>query len=178
VCLAQLALNSGLIEKLRDEMDQTNLLSIDKEMDYKKLSQLPFLNAIYNETLRFDSSKAIPRYAHDEIKCGEINVPARTTIVVDLEGMHRSKLFGENPEKFNPMRFLSDSGKSLKINEYPFVPFSTGARRCPAMPTTPRIFKLILTVKNFELLPTQDSNATLTFVPVASKVKQQALRKA
>lgn len=171
VGLSQLAKNPEIIKNLRIEMEKTNLFENNEEITNQMLSKLTFLNAIYEETLRFDSTKVIPRFSKDVIKHGTVHLPPRTTIVVDYEGVLQSNQFGENLDKFDPTRFLSSEKDEEKkvtptLGKFPFIPFSTGKRACPGMSITPRIYKITLAyiIHQFDVEITSQKDH-MTFTP-------------
>jgi hypothetical protein len=186
ICLEKFAEQPQLAEKLREEIEKVSLFSEEKEFDFSVYNSMQFLDACYREALRCKSTAAAPRYSENKIKLGKAQAPARTTIIIDFAGMRNNKIFGEKLEVFSPMRFLSgvDQGQTLdekkatlpKLNEYPLLPFSTGERRCPAMPISIRIFKLMLTylVCNFDLeaKKNEDNEISMTFTPKSQKSLQ------
>lgn len=55
-------------------------------------------------------------------------IPAGSHVVPLINGVHMDPTLWDNPEKFNPDRFLDSEGKVHKP-EY-FIPFGVGRRRC------------------------------------------------
>ncbi|KAF8993228.1 cytochrome P450 [Cyathus striatus] len=89
---------------------------------------------VYNETLRMiPPVPAIPKYTteHTTFKVGnihgntqEIDVPKNSSIIISVAGVHYNPKYWDEPEKFNPERFLDNWPR------YAFMPFSGGARIC------------------------------------------------
>lgn len=55
-------------------------------------------------------------------------IPADTSIVVSIFGMHRDEKYYDNPREFRPERF-SEEEKSKQTN-YTYIPFGLGPRYC------------------------------------------------
>ncbi|XP_030513543.1 ent-kaurene oxidase, chloroplastic-like [Rhodamnia argentea] len=74
------------------------------------LSQLPYLNAAFHETLRKHSPVPIipPRYAHEDTQLGGYFVAARSQIAINIYGCNMDKDKYEKPEEWMPERFLDE----------------------------------------------------------------------
>ena len=55
-------------------------------------------------------------------------MPEGCTVIVTPMGLHRNPDVWEDPDTFDPDRFLSDS--NTKKNPFAYVPFSAGPRNC------------------------------------------------
>ncbi|XP_076927030.1 ent-kaurene oxidase-like isoform X2 [Bidens hawaiensis] len=93
------------------------------------LAQLPYITAIIHETLRRHSPvPIIPlRYVHEDTVLGGYHVPARTEIAVNIYGCNMEKNVWENPEEWNPERFMK---KDKPIDFQRTMAFGGGKRVC------------------------------------------------
>ncbi|KAH7031686.1 cytochrome P450 [Microdochium trichocladiopsis] len=113
-------------------------------MDFKTLSQLPYLNAVVKETLRagFPISSRLPMIAHETMQFQEWEIPAYTAMSVN----HRGLLFDEtvfpDPHAFKPERWL-DTEHPIDAKRY-FVPFGKGSRGCPGREFATHLIRLML----------------------------------
>ncbi|PQM39593.1 ent-kaurene oxidase chloroplastic-like [Prunus yedoensis var. nudiflora] len=84
-----------------------NVCGSDKITE-EHLSQLPYLNAVFHETLRKHSpaSVALLRYAHEDTQLGGYYIPAGTEVALNIYGCNRDKNEWESPEEWKPERFL------------------------------------------------------------------------
>ena len=109
-----------------------------------------------------DAPVVVPRYTTTGITYNAVTIPPRTTIFFDLLAANKGNGFWNNPNDFAPSRFLKTDGLEEKtkkekdghtITQYPFLPFSTGKRMCPAFKLTEYIFKSFIatTIRNFDL---------------------------
>ncbi|KAJ6812870.1 ent-kaurene oxidase 2 [Iris pallida] len=94
------------------------------------LQQMPYLNAVFHETLRFHSPVPIipPRYIHEDTQLGGYNVPAGTEITINLYACNMDKKDWDEPGVWNPERFLSS--KYDQMDMYKTMAFGGGKRVC------------------------------------------------
>ncbi len=55
-------------------------------------------------------------------------IPAGTTIVIFIYGVHHDSRFYSNPDEWNPQNF--DSDRVTNRHSYSFIPFGIGPRMC------------------------------------------------
>ena len=74
---------------------------------------MEYLAAVVNETLRLRTP--VPLYRQKVIQDGNIlgyNVPSGSIIVISLYTLHRNPDYWEEPETFNPDRFIEPGKKN------------------------------------------------------------------
>ncbi|XP_071573442.1 cytochrome P450 4C1-like [Temnothorax nylanderi] len=126
--LMLLAEHKDIQDRVRNEVN-TAFQENGKKFNIKLLQNLTYLNRCIKETLRlYPSVFLISRVAGKDVKLQSYLVPARTTVVLNIYGVHRDPNFWPNPETFDPDRFLPERFK----NHHPFsyLPFSAGQRNC------------------------------------------------
>lgn len=141
VCLSKIATGeSGQQKDLEDEL--RGLVGEDDTISQQSIKKLPVLDAFYKESVRFDAPTVVPRYTSREIVQGDLTIPAKTMMIFDMGSLSKGEDLWTNPEDFDPSRFLEGGEtSSRKPNEFPFLPFSTGSRMCPAFAITEVMFK-------------------------------------
>lgn len=90
------------------------------------VGKLPFIRAIIDETLRlYPPAGIISRTAqtHDTL-CGR-EVRPGDTVMIPIYALHRHEMLWEDPDSFNPERFLGQ-----KPDRYAYLPFGDGPRIC------------------------------------------------
>ncbi|GAB4825710.1 hypothetical protein Ancab_008583 [Ancistrocladus abbreviatus] len=94
------------------------------------LSNLPYLGAIFHETLRKHTPAAlIPlRYVHEDTHIGGYHIPARSEVCVNLHGCNMDENEWKNPKVWNPKRFLVDEYEPQDL--YKTMAFGGGKRVC------------------------------------------------
>ncbi|CAG2113708.1 unnamed protein product, partial [Medioppia subpectinata] len=101
------------------------------EFTYEKLSQLKYLNAVINETIRLAPSLTrIQRECLSDYKLGNtgITIPAGTSVEIYPYAIHRDPDFWPNPNDFIPDRFLEPTH-----HPYAYIPFGGGPRGDPSV---------------------------------------------
>lgn len=131
-----LCLNADVQTRLRQEI-RNSLPSIDDvevSMTAQTLDGLPYLHAVCNEILRVNPPVPITlREAGKDTTILGTFVPKGTRILLTPWAVNTSTtLWGENPEKFNPDRWMG-SGKTNRggaDSNYSFLTFLHGPRSC------------------------------------------------
>ncbi|XP_058073925.1 ent-kaurene oxidase, chloroplastic isoform X2 [Magnolia sinica] len=94
------------------------------------LSQLPYLNAVFHETLRKHSPvPVIPlRYAHEDTQLGGYHIPAGSQIAINIYGCNNDKNEWDEPGEWKPERFLILKNDSMDL--FKTMAFGGGKRVC------------------------------------------------
>ena len=107
-----LAQHPDVQEKLRREVEET---LEERQVCWETYDSMEYLVAVVNETLRLRTPA--PIYRRQAIQNDNIlgyNVPSGSMIVVSLYALHRNPEYWEEPETFNPDRFL-EPGKKIEF---------------------------------------------------------------
>ncbi|PWZ03049.1 cytochrome P450 [Testicularia cyperi] len=126
-----LATHPDKMRKLQAELD-AELQHAEEVPLHSDVQELPYLQAVLSESLRYHSTSAIglPRIIPEggATVCGE-KFPAGTTLSVPAFTIHRDKsVFGEDANEYNPDRWLAPDAR--KNFDKAFIPFSVGPRAC------------------------------------------------
>lgn len=128
--------NPEVQTRLREEI-RANIPSISAEkptIDAATIDNLPYLNAVCNEILRFHPSvpTTIRTAVKDTTLAGKV-VPKGTFLIISPEILnHMEELWGPEADKFNPDRWMGPG----KVNtggansHYAFLTFLAGPRSC------------------------------------------------
>uniref|UniRef100_A0ACD5UDZ4 Uncharacterized protein n=1 Tax=Avena sativa TaxID=4498 RepID=A0ACD5UDZ4_AVESA len=94
------------------------------------LPRLPYLNAVFHETLRRHSPVALlpPRLVHETTTLAGYEVPAGTEVIINVHGCNMSKEEWDEPEEWRPERFLD--GRFDAADMYKTIAFGAGRRIC------------------------------------------------
>nr|WCC58139.1 cytochrome P450 [Pharsalia antennata] len=131
ICFALMALANE--EKIQEEILQEIedvLGDSDKLPTYSDLAEMKFLERCIKECLRlYPSVPLIARVAGEDIKTttGYI-IPKGCDMNIYIYDLHRSPQYWEDPEKFDPNRFLPEN--IAKRHPFAYLPFSAGFRNC------------------------------------------------
>ncbi|KAJ9567375.1 hypothetical protein OSB04_003341 [Centaurea solstitialis] len=104
----ELARNPKRQDRLYEEI--RNVCGSEKITE-EKLCKMPYLSAVFHETLRRHSPVSIIplRYVHENTVLGGYHVPAGTELAINIYGCNMEKEIWENPEEWNPERFLAEN---------------------------------------------------------------------
>lgn len=113
-------------EKIRSEGEQ---VYGDREPRYEDIQKLTYTRAVMLETLRlYPPAWALMRTTVEEDEIGGYKIEPGDKIVLSPYMVHHSPKYWDDPEKFNPARFLP--GNIKKRVKYSYLPFGAGKRFC------------------------------------------------
>ncbi|XP_019429797.1 PREDICTED: ent-kaurene oxidase, chloroplastic-like isoform X2 [Lupinus angustifolius] len=119
-------------DKIRQERlykDIKNVCGNEKFND-DYISKIPYLGAIFHETIRKHSPAPIVplRSAEEDTQIGGYHIPAGSQIAINIYGCNMDKKEWENPEQWNPERFLDEKYDPNDL--YKTMAFGAGKRVC------------------------------------------------
>lgn len=123
-------------QKLLAELD-----SLGENPDSNAILKLPYLNAVYCETLRIYPVAMLTfrrEVASPVTLCGHELEPG-VGVMGSIYSLHQNEDLYPEPKKFRPERFLE-----RQFSPYEFIPFGGGTRRCIGMALAQFEMKLIL----------------------------------
>ncbi|XP_021911763.1 ent-kaurene oxidase, chloroplastic-like [Carica papaya] len=96
----------------------------------EQLSQLPYLNGVFHETLRkHNPAPLVPlRYVHEDTQLGGYYIPSGCEIAINIYGCNMNKRQWESPEKWIPERFLDEKFNIIDLQKT--MAFGAGRRVC------------------------------------------------
>ena len=121
--LYELALNHDLQNKLRKEINE-KLDENDGKISYDLLSQMKYLDMVFNEGLRkYPPINVVTRKCTKEYKIPNSNlvIPKDTQVTIPVYSIQRDPKYFADPENFDPERFNDENIK--KIKPFTFLPF-------------------------------------------------------
>ncbi|NJK38529.1 MAG: cytochrome P450 [Oscillatoriales cyanobacterium RM2_1_1] len=133
------------------------------------LAQLPYLNAVCQETLRIHPIALIsqPRVVREPVELEGYCFPPGTILVPCIHLAHRRSQVFPQPEQFEPERFLQS-----KFSPYEYFPFGGGNRSCIGMALSLFEMKLVLAtlLSHYQLeltegKPVRPTRRGITIVP-------------
>lgn len=117
-------------KKLQDEVDKVVDRSRLATMDDQ--SRLPYVMAFIQEVMRFTSfvPVTIPHSTTTDTSINGYPIPKGTVIFINQWSLNHDPTKWDQPEIFNPKRFLDDNGELNKDLASNVLIFSMGKRRC------------------------------------------------
>ncbi|KAJ4773534.1 Cytochrome P450 [Rhynchospora pubera] len=123
-----LSTNHEWQERLRDEvLRECGTEAPNADM----LSKLKLVNLVLLEVLRlYTPAGLVGRTTSQDMELGNIKLLKGTTVVVPISILHRDKdIWGQDADKFNPLRFENGLSKAAK-HPNAFLSFAGGPRVC------------------------------------------------
>ncbi|OXA80058.1 Cytochrome P450 [Flavobacterium aquidurense] len=162
--------NPEVQEKIFKEVTEVELQTNDIA---EQLQKMPYTNAVLNESMRlYPPAWITDRQNVEDDIIGDYNIKKGTLIGVSFYELHRNPKYWENPEEFNPERFL---GEQKKQSIQYFYPFGAGPRMCIGAGFA--IYEMCLTISHIVKKYTIESvtsdikfNPLITLKPVGVEV--------
>ena len=119
--------NPDVADRLHAELDAA--VPRDQAPTLEHLKRLPYTMQVIKEVLRlYPPSPAQPRDPTIDHDLGGVLVPAGTYLLVFPYATHRHPDFWDEPERFDPDRFLP--GREVGRHPFAYYPFGGGQRVC------------------------------------------------
>ncbi|GME96566.1 unnamed protein product [Ambrosiozyma monospora] len=140
----ELASHPEMQSRLQKELKEFNNGNFKSTSDlssfeYSEIEYLPYMNAIINETFRIYAAipgqepRIVPKGGLRLKSLNDVIVPQATVVTMQPWSLHRQPHIFENPEKFNPERWLIEDESKLKLMIKNMMHFGSGARMCVGM---------------------------------------------
>ena len=121
-----LARNPEVERELHRELDTVLAGRDPSPADYPRL---PYTEMVLAESMRLrPPSWGIGRYAVEDVRIGEWDVPKRGLVLVSQWVTHRDPRFWPDPQRFDPLRFTPEAKAARPKMAY--FPFGGGPRLC------------------------------------------------
>lgn len=106
------------------------ILKVESESEnvVEQLQKMTYINAVLNESMRlYPPAWITDRQNVEDDVLGKFTIKKDTLIGVSFYELHRNPKYWDNPDQFNPNRFL---GEQKKHSMQYFYPFGAGPRMC------------------------------------------------
>ena len=146
-----LAKHPEYIASIRKEINE---VCADKDIDYVDLHNMKHTINVLNEVLRlYPPFWMIDRIALDDDEFNGIKIPAGSSVLPYIYGVHHNSAYWEDPHRFNPARF------EHKIHPFAHIPFGGGPRVCIGqnMALMQILLVLVSVIKQYDFKITDDA---------------------
>ncbi|ELU17903.1 hypothetical protein CAPTEDRAFT_104679 [Capitella teleta] len=162
IYLNTISKNPRVQEKLQEEVD--NVVGSERMVSLDDKEKMPYTQATMLELLRYASvvPLGVPRTSNEDTIIQGHNIPAGSTVLMNLYHLHHDEEFWMNPYEFQPERFLNDDGGLVSAshpNRRHLMPFGAGLRVCLGeILAKSRLFLVIASLtQKFDILPGESS---------------------
>jgi cytochrome P450 len=122
----ELGRNPGVLKRIEQELAE---VLGDRAITVDDLPKVPYLAATIDETMRLHPPAYMTgREVLRDIKIGGHDIPAKSTLLIYIRGIHRRSEYFPSPLAFKPERMLPDAKKARPRHHY--LPFGAGPRVC------------------------------------------------
>lgn len=146
-------------EKLYTEVKNTigNRVPSIEDVD-----ELVYTRATLFETLRLSALPFLPRFSLEDDMIKDYAIKKHDRILVPIFYMHKLSQYWDNPEGFEPARFLQPLDNNYR---FVYLAFSSGPRGCPgrnfALLQSTLILAMLVQRYKFQLVPHQSDNSEI-----------------
>jgi len=130
--MSELLRNPPVLKKLQNELER--VVGMGRMVQESDLPRLVYLQAVVKETLRLHppGPLSLPRISMERCNLLGYEIPGGTHLLVNIWAIGRDpKLWGEDAESFKPERFIVAGFLDTKVENFEWIPFGAGRRRCP-----------------------------------------------
>ncbi|XP_070540854.1 cytochrome P450 26A1-like isoform X2 [Ptychodera flava] len=129
--LVYLYQNPHIIEKIRRELDEHQLLDDECQLTFGTIVQLKYVSCVVKEILRI--SPPVGAGYRKVIKTFELEgkqVPVGWTVVFSIRETQKYATNFTKPDEFDPDRFMPDREEDKQGDRFNYIPFGGGPRGC------------------------------------------------
>ncbi|MEM7538120.1 MAG: cytochrome P450 [Chloroflexota bacterium] len=146
-------------QKMQEEADRV-LGDATILTDEAKVRELPYIDAVAHETMRFKPVAAVLSVeCNEDVVLGDLALPKGSVITtLPRSGAMRPDSF-EQPDDFQPDRWLDVSRQVAAQQRKSFIPFGSGPRLCPGRSLALYEIRMAMAMlcRNFDVLPAKES---------------------
>ena len=131
----EIAVNPDVHVRLQEEIDSV-LKNCKGEPTYNEINNMPYMDAVINEAMRlYPVAALLDRICKNKFELPPslpgkepVTLEPGTNVWIPVYSIQRDPNNYENPEKFDPERFLGKN--KISANATTFIPFGIGPRMC------------------------------------------------
>ena len=130
--LYHLAVNPGVQDKLRSEINEAIETNSRKKTLYEIAHSIEYLDCVIKEAQRLNPPAGLAtRECDEDYDLNGIHITKGTEIQIPIYALHHDPDAWDNPEKFDPERFRGPAKDTH--HAFQFLPFGAGPRNCIGM---------------------------------------------
>ncbi|XP_034235918.1 probable cytochrome P450 4ac1 [Thrips palmi] len=134
----------------------------ERDVSIEDIPKLKYMERFLKEVMRmFPPGAVIGRQCYGQTTLWGHEIPANTTIAINIFSAHRDPRHWSEPGRFDPDRFLPDAARNR--HPYAYMPFSAGSRNCIGGTYAMYLMTTLLCsmIRDFSVLPVDDGHVDL-----------------
>ncbi|ONI13691.1 hypothetical protein PRUPE_4G238600 [Prunus persica] len=130
--IAEMIKNPRVMNMAQNEVRE--LFNRKGQVDETCIREMKYLNLVIKETLRLHppGPLLLPRECGEKCEIDGYEIPVKSKVIVNAWAIGRDPNYWNEPESFNPNRFL-DNSIDYKGTNFEYIPFGAGRRMCPGV---------------------------------------------
>jgi cytochrome P450 len=113
-------------QRIRDEVTS---VSGGRPITAENIERLPLTQRVLKESLRlYPAAPVVTRVPRETVTLAGVTLAPGTLIIMPIFAIHRHRRLWQDPDRFDPNRFLPEHEKTYKRTQ--FMPFGFGPRTC------------------------------------------------
>ncbi|WP_328724242.1 cytochrome P450 [Streptomyces sp. NBC_00259] len=104
----------------------------DRPVTITDVPQLQTIRRVLDEAMRLHGVTLLMRRTTASVELAGVTLPAGTEVAFSLYALHRDPDRFENPDTFDPDRWLPERQQAAGIGRKEFIPFGSGSHKCIA----------------------------------------------
>ncbi|XP_044463354.1 premnaspirodiene oxygenase-like [Mangifera indica] len=130
--MCEMMKNTRVLQKAQTEVRE--VFNKKGKINETSIDEMKFLKLVVKETLRLHppAPLLIPRECREQCVINGVDIPIKTRVIVNVWAIGRDPGYWNEPEIFNPERFLNHSIDYRGTN-FEYIPFGAGRRKCPGI---------------------------------------------
>ncbi|KAK9155327.1 hypothetical protein Sjap_002807 [Stephania japonica] len=131
--MAEMMRNQRVLKKAQTEVRRA--MQGKAAVDETEIQELTYLKSVIKETLRLHPSLPLllPRKCREACEIGGYVIPKGTQVIINAWAIGRDPESWPDAESFVPERFDGINSADFNGNNFGFIPFGAGRRRCPGV---------------------------------------------
>jgi len=124
--MAELLTHPQILKKAQAEV--RSIVNGKQHITDEDLDKMKYMKAIITETTRLHPPIPVPlpRFATEDVKIMGFDISKGTRVYINIWAIGRDPEVWDRPNEFLPERFMEGS-----VDDFKFIPFGGGRRRCP-----------------------------------------------
>lgn len=131
--MAELLRNPTAMKKVQEEI--RTIIGKKQKIETEDIKKMEYMNCVIKESLRLHPPipLLLPRETSSNVNLEGYQIPPKTSVWINVWAIQRDPKIWERPDEFIPERFMEKNSVDFKGQDFEFVPFGSGRRKCIGM---------------------------------------------